>query len=76
MKYFITKYALSVGIEEIECQDTTDPRVKRGDKWNYFHNGDWHDTREVAIKRAEEMRCKKIASLKKSIAKLEKLKFA
>jgi hypothetical protein len=38
-------------------------------------NNEWHKTKEEAIRKAEEMRLKKIESHKKSIAKLEKMKF-
>lgn len=41
----------------------------------YFHGNDWHETEAEAFSRAEEVRRKKIASLKASIAKLEKLTF-
>lgn len=75
MKLFITKYALTNGIEEVEgtldrgCASTHD-RFTR-----YFYGNDWHLTREKAITRAEQMRVSKIASLKKQITKLEGLKF-
>jgi len=39
------------------------------------HGNDWHRTEEAAIKRAEEMRLKKIASVKKQLGKLEKMRF-
>ena len=39
------------------------------------HGKDWHRTPEAALARAEEMRLAKIESLKKSIKKLEGLKF-
>lgn len=41
----------------------------------YFHGNEWHKSRESAIAKAEEMRKKKIASLKKQIEKLEKMEF-
>lgn len=43
----------------------------------YYHGegNDWHRTKESAIAKAEEMRKKKIASLKKQIEKLEKMEF-
>lgn len=43
----------------------------------YYHGkGDeWHETKESAIAKAEEIRKKKINSLKKQIEKLEKMKF-
>lgn len=77
MKAWITKHALTAGIEELDGNQF-------GDHGKYFSvNGeyslvcenDWHRTREAAIVRAEAMRVAKIASLRKSIAKLEKLRF-
>lgn len=44
-------------------------------KYGYFFEKEWHDTQAEAIAFAEEMRIKKIASLKKQIAKLEKINF-
>jgi hypothetical protein len=43
----------------------------------YFHGQgiEWHRTESSAIARADEMRKAKIASLKKQIANLKKLKF-
>jgi len=74
MKAYITKYALSKGIFELEGE-------KRGiaiaaphyDGW--YYPPDWYETREEAIARAEQMRQKKIASLEKQIEKLKNMKF-
>jgi len=81
---WVTKYALTTGIEQyadarqclasspngnmIQCDGLCSP---------CFHGEgrDWHRTRESAVKRAEAMRTKKIASLKKQILALEKLRF-
>ena len=43
----------------------------------FFHGEgkEWHRTKEAAIAKAEEMRQKKIAGLKKQIERLEKLEF-
>lgn len=41
----------------------------------YFHKGDWWDTKEEALGRAEVMRAAKIRSLKKQITLLEGKKF-
>lgn len=41
----------------------------------YFHKGEWFLTEDEAKTDAENRRKKKIASLKKQIEKLEKLKF-
>lgn len=77
---FITKYALSRGIEEA--------RVIQNDHYpsmvcplgNSFltligEGREWHRTREGAVVRAEQMRVDKIASLQRQVAKLEKLRF-
>lgn len=81
MKAFITKYALTAGIQEVDVeQDAASPKLvssRTGFETSYYwgEGRDWHRTRESAVARAEEMRQKKLASLSKSIAKLEKLKF-
>ena len=77
-KAFITKYALTSGIKEMEVEELSPGNIKRlGNNYDYFHGEgkEWHRTMESAVKRAEEMRVKKIASLKNQIVKLEKLKF-
>lgn len=78
-KAYITKYAMTNGIEEIEAEDcfeisTTMISAVDGPH-KCYHGNDWHRSREMAVKHAEEMRLAKIDSLKKSIAKLEKLRF-
>jgi uncharacterized membrane protein len=76
---WITKYAISEGIYEIDarvCSPVSQTMIEHVGKSNiYFHNDDWHRTRESAVARAEEMRKAKIASLRKQIAKLEKKVF-
>lgn len=46
-----------------------------GCRCNNFEQRKWFDTREKAVQKAEEMRQKKIASLKKKIKKLEEMRF-
>lgn len=49
-----------------------------GKAWNQCFHGqgvEWCKTKEEAIVRAEEMKKRKIVSLKKQIEKLEKMKF-
>lgn len=79
MKVWITKYALTTGIFEMTAEIT-----EHGSAYDmhssfptYYHGEgkEWHKTKESAIARAEEMRHKKIASLKKQIEKLEGMKF-
>lgn len=83
MKVWITKYALSVGIKECEIDHyDADPNYVFV-KWPgavggcaIFCGDDWHATHLAARSRAAAMRVAKIASLRKQIAKLEKLSFA
>lgn len=77
MKAWITKYALTKGILEKEVEDCGDGMVRESGNHfpTYYHRTDWHKDKESAIAKAEEMRKKKIASLKKQIEKLEKMKF-
>ena len=80
--FYITKHALTQGIEKeqgrvceagggsmIECHPVG---------YSAYYHGEgreWHRTREAAIKKAEEMRLAKIKSIKKSLAKMEALRF-
>jgi hypothetical protein len=80
MKVWITKYALTIGIYTIEgaVTESTDTNMLIGkvDGYQvYYHNQEWHKTEEEAKQRAEGMRLTKIKSLKKSLAKFEKMKF-
>ena len=74
MKVWITKYALTRGIEEIASDDISRMLIeKNGDLVMYgksglfpvVYNTDYYSLdKQSAIRRAEEMRQKKIASLK------------
>jgi hypothetical protein len=87
MKVFVTKYALTQGILEVEVEGepkdgsgmvvSVPPPDARWGMKDYFHGEgkDWHRDYLAARQRAENMRVAKIASLKKSIAKFEKLNF-
>ena len=79
MKVWITKYALTSGILEKEVKDFGDGSVREiENSFPIYYHGEgkeWHRTKESAIAKAEEMRKKKIASLKKQIEKLEKMEF-
>lgn len=75
------------GIQEIEANicDTDGDMIKKvKDKesgtyqYDEFYHGkgkDRHTSKESALKRAEEVRAKKIESLRKQLKKLEELKF-
>lgn len=76
MKVFITRYALTKGIieQEAECSGKCISYSTSG-YTSYVYKPDWHETETEARAHADQMRLKKIASLKKQIAKLEKLSF-
>lgn len=81
MKFYITKYALTEGIFEVEAEPCEDnPKMIRvpGRYAAFFHGEgrDWHRTFESARDRAEAMRVKKRESLRRSMAKLNKFDFS
>lgn len=79
MKVWIAKYSLTKGIFEAEVEDCGGGMVSgksNGFPVCYHGQGiEWCKTKAAAIARAEEMRKKKISSLKNQIDKLEKMKF-
>lgn len=80
-KVFVTKYALTSGIKEIEGEVMKSnwenwPNCVKDGVYNLRYIGkDAFLDKSEAIKKAEEMRKKKIISLRKQIEKLEKLTF-
>lgn len=75
-KVFITKYALTTGIKEIEADIIRSRFEDREYLCSYFRIGENAFTdKSEALKKAEEMKIRKIASLRKQIEKLEKLSF-
>ena len=87
MKVFITKYALTKGIQEEQAKRSAqspttmievNPTPENGyDFTEYFHGEgeEWHLTRKSASATAEKMRRSKINSLQKEIEKMEELNF-
>lgn len=77
MKVWISKYALSEGITEDEARQSLDGEwVDCSTKGYILKLGRHaHLTREAAVRAAEIMRVKKIASIKKQLAKLEAMRF-
>ena len=83
MKVWITKYALTDGIIEAIAYKLTWRTYIVIPKYIGTRVGiirlmnilDYSVTKELAVKRAEEMRQKKIESLKKQIKKLKKMRF-
>lgn len=83
MKVWITKYALTKGIFEIEAERCitidNDMISEAGVNYNTCYHGEgrqWHLTKESAHKQALKMRDAKIKSLQKQIEKLNKLTFS
>ena len=78
---WITKYALTDGIEVVEaelCSDISGTMISYSASTSirlHAHGNDWHRTPEAALKRAEEMRIAKLALLKKNMAKIERMTF-
>ncbi len=82
MKVWITKYALSAGIQERDaevCEGQPNMiEVKGRNVFNqYFHSEgkDWHRSRSDAVARAQQMRRNKIEGLRKQMTKLQQLTF-
>ena len=78
MKVYITKHALTKGIEEkeVETNNHSEKMVTTIDRYrNHYHKPYWHEDKEEAIAHAEKIRLSKIETLKKQIIKLEKLNF-
>lgn len=79
-KFWVSKYALTAGLQQINAEEVGNGMIREtGNRWNAYYHGEgkeWHRQRVDAEKRAEEMRSRKIASLQKQIAKLEKTKFS
>lgn len=82
MKVWVTKYALTSGILEMEANQSGDLIYVKGglvgDAYyygQYFHKGEWFKTREDANEKAEQMRQRKLCSLQKQMTKLQKMEF-
>lgn len=77
MRIFITKYALTGGIRQIEANEEDIKEdgtifTKENGLPVFIRKSEWVNTKKEALEVAEEMRKKKIAALKKKIEKLEK----
>lgn len=70
---FVTKYALSGGVQKLTLE-ISEGRAY-GHHYSFFGPREYFHTWPEALADAERRRGEKIASLKKQIAKLEKMKF-
>ena len=77
MKVWITEYALSSGIRETEAEKTNGHvnmiQEQMPCRIVIHRKPHWHVTKAEAVAKAETMREARITSLRKQIAKLEKL---
>jgi len=72
---YVTERVLSTGIQFKQVREYGGGYVKPVDEYDMIYKTKWHRTFPEAKARAEEMRVKKIASLKKQITKLERMTF-
>ena len=73
---WLTRFALTTGVEEIEVleMDGVWAKVRQVttlNGWDLVWSGHWHETKEEAMAHAERMRKNKIAALRKQIARLK-----
>ena len=75
-----TKYALTEGVKSYRVElcggdmvNILKPDGRPG--WGYLHKGDWHLSKDDAERKAEQMRQRKIVSVKKQLTRLEALTF-
>lgn len=81
MKVWITTYALTDGIKAVDAEWSSvhpsmvsyRPEGISLDRYVHGEGKDWHRTPESAEQRVEQMRAKRIASLKKNLAALESM---
>lgn len=79
MKFWISKYALTMGIYEIEApvsEHGDDRRYASGGRSGFFRIGrDAHELREDAVAATEKKRTAKLASIQKQVARIKALNF-
>lgn len=78
IKAWVTKYALTDGIFVVDGKVSDGYLLYLGHEsvlTSFAYDDDWHRTKEAALARAEQMRMKKIAALRKQLAKLEAMVF-
>lgn len=78
MKAYMTKYALTEGIMEIEggIVDTKYFSTSKNGLGHFCGPNDWQPTLQAAEKQAEAKRIRKIAALRKQLKRLEEMSFS
>ena len=72
MTVYLTKYALTKGIETADGVVTETPTMLQAGGC-FYHGDDWHDTREAAVARVRVMIAAKRKTIEKTLAKLTAL---
>ena len=75
VKMYITKYALTSGIQEYYGVMFADGTFSIPGTFDYFRKGEFFESREDAENNAEERRIKKLKSLDKQIKRISALVF-
>jgi len=81
MRFWITKYALTKGIFELNgrvCSEITEKMVSDNNKFGGIYYGEgreWHRTLKDAVLRAKIMRDSKILSLERQLKRLKLITF-
>jgi hypothetical protein len=81
MKAWVTKYALTTGILEMEGEvsETSpgmfSPTRESGTYQTFYHKPFWHESAAAAVEHAEKLRAAKLKSLEKASSKLKSLRF-
>lgn len=75
MKVWITKYALTKGLYELEVEQSVNYPSHVFQGLQNFHDKEWYETKLEAIDKANDMKDTKLKSLRKSIKKLESMEF-
>jgi hypothetical protein len=79
MKVYVTKYALTQGIFPIEANLIDDGKYAKQSTGSslglFLRRGEYALTDDEAIRQAEELRCKKLASIEKQVSKINQLDF-
>ncbi len=74
MKVWITKYALTTGIYEVEIHEENSSEQLLTTK-GWYLKGEFEVLKSVAIAKAYEMKIKKLQSLDKQMKKISALEF-
>jgi hypothetical protein len=75
MRIWITKWALTQGIIVVDADITDQGLAIVAGHWNYYHKKDYCTSEAAARGKFEEMKQRKIASLRKQLSRIKNLEF-